>query len=259
MPYRRSYRGYGGKFARMGTYRRANFAARRRVGSRFRRRSIFRTGGNYNQVLALPRSLAMSQGPEKKYHDTSSLAATTLWTVGASSMVTNATTSQLALLNNMQLGTSGVQRIGRQVTIKSLYLRIGANAASTGSAGILRLLCVWDTQANGAVFAGGDLFEDANANGIIVSPLNMSNRERFRVVMDKTYNLGGQGAVDGVGPDTIHIEKFKKMNTVVTYNGGNAGTIADIATNALYLVFVSTVFTAAPLTSVYARIRFTDA
>jgi len=203
----------------------------------------------------------MSQGPEKKYVDIAVDASNTVFTLGQSSLVTAAAPNQAVfqLLNGLALGTTGITRIGRQITIKSFLIRMAVNAASTGSAGILRLLILWDSQANGAAPSAADVFETSTDSSILVSPLNLSNRERFQVVMDKVYNIGGAGAVDGVPPDTIHIEKFKKMNKIVTFNGGNAGTVGDIATNSLYMITISTAFTAAPLTSYHTRIRFTDA
>jgi hypothetical protein len=259
MPYGRSYfgRGYGRKWSRMGTYRRANFVARKRLGSRFRRRSIFRTGGNYNQVLALPRSLAISQGPEKKYLDTRASAGTTVFAFGGGNNGTGA--AFLQLCNGLILGTAATQRIGRQITMKSLLFRMVINASAAGGPGVLRVLLVIDHQANGAAMTTVDLFEQPAVADVITSPLNLSNRERFRILMDKLYNIGGDIAGSSVEPDTVHIEKFKKLNLITTYNGGNAGNVTDIATNSLYLVCLGTATAVSPVTNYDVRIRFTDA
>jgi len=201
----------------------------------------------------------MSQGPEKKYLDVAASSSATVFNFGPTPGSNTVGAPTLQLLNGMALGTTGITRIGRQVTIKSWLFRMAVNAAATGNTGLLRVVVVWDSQANGAALTTTDLFESSNVADVLVSPLNLSNRERFQVVMDKVYNLGGLGAVDGVPPDTIHIEKFKKMNKIVTFNGGNAGTVGDIATNSLYLITFGSVGTASPSTSYHSRIRFTDA
>lgn len=255
---RRGFKSFGA-FRAMGPYRRANYIARKRSGSRFARRSVYRTGGNYNQII--PRSfggkVALSQGPEKKFLDT----AITAPAFGDGVVTVGATT--FILCNGMVQGTSGITRIGRQITVKSVAVNFMLKPAATTTAGLFRLMLIWDHQANGAAPAITDIvgFNDAattTANQI-TAPLNLQNRERFKVILDKRFPVGQIIANSMVMPVIDHLEKFRKQNVVVTYNAGNAGTVADIATESLYLVLLTTAGVANCAVNGNVRIRFTDA
>lgn len=252
---RRGFKSYG-NFRAMGPYRRANYLARKRIGSRFARRSVYRTGGNYNQVI--PRTfggkVALSQGPEKKFLD-SALTAPAFGdgavTIGAGTFI---------LCDGMVQGTSGITRIGRQITVKSVAYNMYLKPAATTTSGILRFMLIWDHQANGAAPTLADILETGGtAASAITSPLNMSNRERFKVLVDKRIPIGQTVATQAFGPVPVHAEKFRKCNQIVTYNGGNAGTVADIATDSLYAVLFTTAGTANVSLVGNVRIRFTDA
>lgn len=255
---RRGFKSYGA-YRSMGPYRRANYAARKRIGSRYAQRSVYRIGGNYNQVI--PRSfggkVALSQGPEKKFLDT----ALTAPAVGDGAVAVGATT--FILCNGMVQGTSGITRIGRQITVKSVAFNLMVKPAATTISGLFRFMLVWDHQANGAAPLITDIlgFNDAattTANQI-TAPLNLQNRERFKVLVDKRIPVGQIVASSIVMPVIDHMEKFRKQNVITTYNAGNAGTVADIATNSLYAVLLTTCGTAAFAMNGNVRIRFTDA
>lgn len=199
----------------------------------------------------------LSQGPEKKFKDT----ALTAPAVGDGAVTVGATT--FILCNNMQQGNSGITRIGRQITVKSVAYNMMIKPAATTTSGLLRFMLIWDRQANGAAPAITDIlgFNDAattTANQITAA-MNMSNRERFKVLVDKRIAVGQVVTSIAAGNPVPHGEKFRKQNEIVTYNAGNVGDVTDIATNSLYAVLLTTCGTAAFAINGNVRIRFTDA
>ena len=66
-----------------------------------------------------------------------------------------------------------------------------------------------------------------------------------------TYNQSG---------DAWLVHKYMKFRKplVVEYNAGVAGTIADISTNSLYMVFLGDHAANYPALAGYCRIRYTD-
>lgn len=177
----------------MGPYRRANYAARKSYGSRYARRAVYRTGGNYNQVI--PRMvngrMQLSQGPEKKYLDTQLAAG--CFTASAAAGSTGVGT--FTLLNGLTQGAGGSERLGRQFTIKSIGLNVYIEPALTTVPGLCRLIIFYDTQCNGAAPATADVvLEAATVAGWATSHLAMAQRERFKIVYDKRYMLGSKAA-----------------------------------------------------------------
>lgn len=174
-------------------------------------------------------------------------------TTGAVSLITFASTAaQLVLLNGMLMGTSASTRIGRRITVKSIYLRYWASLA-TGTTGTspIRIMIVLDKQANTQAPAAGDILLADN----ISQPNNLSNSRRFVTLCDKV--LDGIGTV---GKASEHFEFYKKTNLEVQYNTGNAGTVADIQSGSLYLLVWSTgaFGTTSPTGGYTVRLRFTD-
>lgn len=141
----------------------------------------------------------------------------------------------MVLLNGIAPGTGASQRIGMKIAIRSLEMR---NNIYTNAAGMVaqscRLLLLQDRQCNGAAPAA---LTDFISPGTYLGMRNLANRKRFRIIWDKTYNMGLAGLTD---PQTVtrHIYlKFRKPLNV-EYNAGVAGTVADISSNSLYLILV---------------------
>jgi len=124
----------------------------------------------------------------------------------------------------------------------------GAGTTQTG-----RVLLVYDKQSN---LAAPTILNVLNT----ISPTsqkNLDNRKRFRILMDKTFDLGAKAT--GVG-ERLTFEKYIKLNTPVQYNTANNGTIADIVSGSLYLITLGDVASGADdATSIItARVRFSD-
>jgi len=181
------------------------------------------------------------------------------------------TTGTITLLNGCIQGTDFNQRIGRKILLKSVYIRgfVRSEASATMVLGAIasqqvRMILVVDTQPNGVVFAITDLLVSASP----ASQLNLNNRDRFMVICDKTWVLDPY-ALNNVATTSFAsmsnqikpLKKFKKLNIETIFNAGNAGTIGDMNSGALYLVWIGTEAAAAGTDAnavLSTRVRFKD-
>lgn len=171
----------------------------------------------------------------------------------ASLIVAGQTTAmQSGCLNSLAQGVTAVTRLGRRITMKSLYwLFEGSLAATSAGASPVRLLIVYDKQTNGAAMATTDVMNTDAIN----EAHNLGNSRRFVTLVDEFIECMGTG-----GPQAFFRTGYKKMNLQVEFNNGSAGTVADIQTGSVY-AFVwqnGNIITANPLTSLKTRFRFSD-
>lgn len=162
------------------------------------------------------------------------------------------------LLNGLAPGTGASQRIGKKVTIKTIQMRaaISANVAGTNTfSGMVRCFIVYDKQANAAFPTVGAILEQATGS----SPMNMDNRDRFLVLYDRQFALDQLG-----GNPSAQIKMYKRVNLTTVFNAGTAGTVADITSGSIYVVFIGEGVSVVAPTNIpfvrwYSRIRYEDA
>jgi len=165
------------------------------------------------------------------------------------------------LLNGLQVGSGVGQRIGRQVSIRSVEMVYDID----GEIGITtpnhcRVVLFYDKQANGAAPTWADLYETTSYT---ITARRLDNRKRFKILMDKHVLISGNGQLGAdVIPTKFCDKKFLKFRTPLqtTFNAGSAGTIADISTNSLYLFAITDVAvpTKQAILAAYIRVRYTD-
>jgi len=179
-------------------------------------------------------------------------------------------TGSITLLANPQLGSDFNQRIGRKIVLKSVYIRgaCSVEAASTQTIGfvsnqLIRFIVFADMQPNGAA----PNISDVLAQAVPTSQLNMDNRDRFKIYSVREYVFDpwfrSAGGDDIMFNRTCYpIKKYKKLNLEVIYNGTNGGTIADINSGALYMLWLGsqTAGTGADsIATLSTRVRYDDA
>lgn len=172
------------------------------------------------------------------------------------STAVNSDVPTMTLLNGLVPGTGASQRIGMKVSIRSIEMRLVANADLVGAlAQTNRFILVRDGQANGAAPAAlTDIITPGNVRGLRA----LVNRKRFRIMLDKMYELTPVAGDYARKCWKIYMKLRRPI--VVEYNAGVAGTIADIVSNSLYLVVVGSEVagnTDGALNG-YVRIRYTD-
>lgn len=141
------------------------------------------------------------------------------------------TTGFVTLLNGMTRGDDISQRIGREVTLRSVQLtyQIGSKNG-TGTDQYVRAMLVYDRQANGSTALISDILSGSNT----YAPRNLENRHRFSILYDRMIALNASGE-----PGSRRVLRFyRRLNHPVTFNGNTGGTIADIQTGALYFVAI---------------------
>lgn len=198
-----------------------------RTGKRFRK-GYDRVGGLYKlygktktngELKYLDKALTVK---DDQLPDTDT-AIQMLWTTAQGGTITSEVLDNgvwyigQSLVNNQQ-GQGAQQRIGRKITVKSIFTRLGFVAScpvGIGAAGQakgipsnlqMRVVMLLDKQCNGAVVKASDIFEDVPASGVsnvlgsgyqpaIVQLPNMANSQRFRVIKDKLFNFSTDGTV----------------------------------------------------------------
>lgn len=187
---------------------------------------------------------------------------------------TFSTAGNFVTVNGMTKGTDIYQRIGRRVKMTSFHIRgwvLQNQNGAAASADQLRMLVVYDREPNGSVPGIAEILQDTNNAGSTftdsTSHMNLVNSDRFAILKDFTWavvqaNASANQPAQALGDysTNITIKYNKKLNLDVKYNSGNAGTIADITTGALYVVTIGTQVAANEQYELFwsSRIRFTD-
>lgn len=170
-------------------------------------------------------------------------------------------TAGFALINGVTQGTDFDARIGRRTVMKSIFIRFTlypnvANSAPIGD--FARIIVLYDCQTNGAAPAAGDVLKTA---ADYLSPLNLNNRDRFKILHDKIVpmnpNVYTAGALTAGDPMNKSWKLFKKIN-METIFGGTAQTVGSIQTGSVYIMYMSAGATSYSTLAYNARVRFID-
>ncbi len=203
------------------------------------------------QSFALQKALVRAKTDELKNLDT----------LGTATITFGQTTANLALINGIDDGNTSTTRIGRRIVLTSLAWRwSGELAATTTGASGLRMLIVYDKQANAAAPLATDVLQVDQ----MASMMNLDNSKRFKVLLDHLVPCVGTG-----GPQAwnekgfIQFEKPTKgkPGLEVTFNNASTATIASIVTGSIYAIFYQGggLLVASPTSRLYTRFRFLDA
>lgn len=184
------------------------------------------------------------------------------------------TTGSVTTLFIPTLGSDMTNRVGRKTTVKSLYVRgfLQVEASQSTWTSPLnsvpqqaRLIIAIDMQPNGAAPAISDVLKESTKTQ---SQLNINNRDRFKILSDKTYVLGGAiynttatQAVASQNDQIKQIKIFKKLNLETIFNGTNGGTVADINSGSLFMLTLGNIGAGSGVDADFflsTRVRFVD-
>lgn len=183
------------------------------------------------------------------------------------------TTGTITLLACPQLGTDYNNRTGRKINLKSVFIRgfVRTEESSTLSINSIasqmaRFIIFIDNQPTPATAVA---VTDVLVEALPSSQLNLSNRDRFQIICDKTYTFD-PAVLSTVATQSIcslsrqiwPIKKYKYLNVETLFNATNGGTFADITTGALYMLWIGSNAAGAgtDINAVLStRVRYTDA
>jgi hypothetical protein len=153
------------------------------------------------------------------------------------------TTGQLTLLNPIIQGTTGNNRSGREIKLDHLRLNMTFTIAGQNDIDIVRYIVFLDKESRGTAPAVGDVVQNATFGiGAILSSHNFDNvPSRFKILADEIVILKPTVSVNSTNTVWQNDIKHRLLHIPLKslthyYNASNAGTIADIDSNALYLV-----------------------
>lgn len=158
----------------------------------------------------------------------------------------------MTLLNGLGLGDAPNQREGISVTLKSVHVKINVSANATALTNVNRWIFFIDTQPNLTVPSGADLLLGPSVNAM----RNLSFSKRFKVLKDYRWT---QVATSESGMKTLQFDfPIRGFNTRYAV-GAATGTIADIATNSLYLYSIGDQAVNGAVWAGNIRLRYLDA
>jgi len=241
-----SNRFYSGRGVRPGSYMRRRFSGLRKYPQAGIETKFYDTTLNLSNLVA-PAASATWAGLEQN-------PATTL------------------CLNAMQQGTGASNREGRKITMQSIQIEGAISCAVQAdqtAADIMPVVKVWivlDKQTNGGTASGLDS-ENVYTNpstGVIggVSPLrNMLYTKRYKVLKELEVPMTNLVPVyDGTNVEQSGAHNAFSCFIDLKGRGveylGNAGTVADIVDNGLFVLATASSVTYAPAITYNARLRF---
>ncbi len=173
-----------------------------------------------------------SKGGELKFHD-----------IDMDDAVIAGGMNVQAIINAIPQGTTEVQRIGRKCTIRSIGWRFACtlpnSTTSANTSDVVRVMMILDKQCNGALPANTDIVESSDYQSFN----NLGNKNRFRTLFDKTYDLttsagGGDGTTEDYGEDILTDSFFKRVNIPIEFDS-TTGAITEIRSNNIIVMLGS--------------------
>lgn len=152
-------------------------------------------------------------------------------------------------VNLIPEGTDINERVGRRCKMISWRGKIraiidGAAAVQAFEPGITRVIWFVDYKTRGATPTVADLLAAGGVTDVYALP-NLNEKERFRILKDKTYVFGGHETAVGpvydytktVGPTIYNDDWYIKLD-VETVFGGAASAIASLEQGSLHILVI---------------------
>lgn len=155
-------------------------------------------------------------------------------------------------LNAIAQGDAENERDGKKVICKSVYVRgelygdIAAAAAAYITSPCVRVMCILDTQTNGAACTGTEVLDD-NFTTKYLAPRELKYSERIKTLYDQMFVLEAKHIQDAAGTASIGTTRvpfafYRKLDLPVTFST-TAGTTAAIVDCSLHMLAISNVAT----------------
>jgi hypothetical protein len=161
------------------------------------------------------------------------------------------TTGAVILLNGIARGDDVSERIGRLVVMEGVeYTLVSYVTPGTGIDQTHRYLLVYDSQSNGTA----PLITDVLVSASTVALPNLANKLRFKILADEVKALNATAEPGSYWATGM---RKRRISLPVRFNSGDAGTVADIQTGALFLITLGSIAAGATAGSFSGRVRVT--
>jgi hypothetical protein len=218
-------------------YRRRRFQRKRSRRKRFYKgpKNLYR---KVNAAYYMMRKMKSTYHPEFKLKDVSSSQD-----VDASGFV--------AHLTGISQGNDYANRIGRAVTIKSLYFRFTFKIYSNTTIAGFQQIRVYIVHALTDAIPTFSIIQDGSVGDAFTCPRNVDYTKDYKVIYDKVINLQCDKT------NVISFNKFFKRNSVCKWTAGNSSATA-IDYGHYYLMAIGDLSSNLPTVDYMCRVRFVD-
>lgn len=180
--------------------------------------------------------------PEIKWHNVS----TTSPVPAIASVDTSTLETSTYILNTVGQGNGDSQRIGNEISNKSLHLRFDIRRAAVDS--VVRVIVYWNR--DGTEQPASDLLEDNTPGRAYRSPLNKNFGKTFWVRFDRTYSIAA-------GQTQLVVEElWRRFKCKTEFEDASTNCTANL----LFISFISDQTDPAnqPLISFTSRVNYMD-
>lgn len=166
------------------------------------------------------------------------------------------------LMNGLVQGTAGADnRIGQQIRMQKLFFNCYCRADSTATVPqAVRVMIVYDKATNQATPVNAQFWDQMTSAAAVCGNLERTKEKDYEVLYDTMIEVGTYSAshVLGTGSNPCRQVEINMKDKLTCYDTGNAGTVSDITSGALWLWVISSASAASP--SVYwdHKLTFTD-
>lgn len=174
--------------------------------------------------------------------------------IAAVQMVSDPAVAQTILLNPLLQGLSDRTRLADDTWFTSIQVKLSISTVGTSIVGnTCRYIIFRDKQSNGAAPTFTQLLDNSTITNLTQAPYNMDNKKRFKIIADRRFSMNpslvtGFTPATGATTSTLSIDNVhtfrRKLSFSTNYGLSNAGTIADISTNSVYILLLSDASTA---------------
>lgn len=163
------------------------------------------------------------------------------------------------LLNEVPRGDDVTNRIGGQITMRSVEVRLAyRNTESLCLQRLCRALVIYDRAPNGEIVTVNEFLCGTGYAADIVAPYNLDNSRRFSILWDDTISI----APGGCEGSMVSRHWSRALRHPVQFTKISFLTNVDIISGSLFLYVISTKPVAAmeeaPRVQYFTRIRYSD-
>jgi len=158
------------------------------------------------------------------------------------------TTASFVLLNGLAQGNAQGQRIGDSVNAINLEFNFLGSINASAVTSAFRLVLFFDRKPQGAIPTIATLFSANNTYSLY----NPTYAKRYNIILDRLISFNSNGE------QSVAMSGFLPLMQHTEFGLGDAGTIADIEENSLFLMLISDQGTNTVMFSYYIRYVYVD-